>query len=62
MQEVAARQKGHVPIGSSQWIQKEREQIAVYQDQEMEDFTFSTRNEFDWLNEHMAEIFSQNKL
>jgi hypothetical protein len=31
-------------------------------DEEIEEFAFSAHNEVDWLNEHMAEIFSQNQL
>jgi hypothetical protein len=29
---------------------------------EAEEFAFSARNELDWLNEHMAEIFDENQL
>lgn len=29
---------------------------------EVEEFSFSARNDFDWLNEHMAEIFSENQM
>jgi hypothetical protein len=29
---------------------------------EAEEFTFSARNEIEWLNEHMAEIFSKNQV
>lgn len=45
-------------IGSSQWIQKEREQAGEFVEQEVEEFGYSVRNEMEWLNEHMAEIFS----
>ena len=59
---AAVRSKGNVPVGSAQWIEEERGQIAVFRDQESEDFAFSARNEVDWLNEHMAEIFSNNQM
>lgn len=29
---------------------------------ETEEFTYSARNEVEWLNEHMAEIFSENQV
>jgi hypothetical protein len=29
---------------------------------EIDEFSFSARNEMDWLNEHMAEIFSENQM
>ncbi|MCJ1380913.1 hypothetical protein MMC17_004022 [Xylographa soralifera] len=59
---AAPRSKGQLPVGSAQWVEDERKQIAVFRDQETEDFAFSTRNEVEWLNEHMAEIFSSNQL
>ena len=59
---AAVRGKTQVQIGSAQWIQNERSQIAQFEEQEIEDFAFSTRNEVEWLNEHMAEIFSSTQL
>ena len=59
---AALRSKDKVPVGSAQWVADERKQIAVFCDQETEDFAFSTRNEVEWLNEHVAEIFSSNRL
>lgn len=29
---------------------------------EIKDFSFSAKNDFDWLNEHMADIFSENQM
>ena len=56
---AAARSK--VPaIGSAHWVLDERKQADDLLSQEVEDFGFSVRNEFEWLNEHMAEIFAQN--
>ena len=46
------------PVGSAQWVEGERENAAQLVAQEAEDFSYSVRNEFEWLNEHMAEIFS----
>jgi phage pi2 protein 07 len=59
---MAARVKAKVPVGSAQWIQDENRQIAQFCTQEVEDFSFSARNEIEWLNEHMAEIFSKNQV
>ncbi|KAI4114293.1 MAG: hypothetical protein LQ345_004901 [Seirophora villosa] len=49
-------------IGSMQWLDQENQQVAQFADQEAEDFAFSVRNELDFLNEHMAEIFSKNQV
>lgn len=49
-------------IGSSKWIAQERENGVGIVAAETEEFSFSARNEFDWLNEHMAEIFSENQV
>ena len=49
-------------IGSQQWINDENDQVAQFRAQEAEDFAFSARNEVEWLNEHMAEIFSKNQV
>ncbi len=56
------RPKGQPPVGSMDWISHEREQVTQFADQENEDFAFSARNEVDWLNEHMAEIFNKNQV
>ncbi|KAA6414749.1 MAG: hypothetical protein FRX48_01499 [Lasallia pustulata] len=56
-----ARSKAQSQIGSAQWISVEQENINRFGDQEVEDFVFAARNEVDWLNEHMAEIFSSNQ-
>ncbi|KAF3037777.1 hypothetical protein E8E12_003037 [Didymella heteroderae] len=56
---TASRSK--VPaIGSAQWILEERHQSNDLVTQELEDFGFSVRNELEWLNEHMADIFAKD--
>jgi len=56
---MAARSK--VPaIGSAGWILEERHQSNDLVAQELEDFGFSVRNELDWLNEHMTDVFAHN--
>ena len=59
---AAVRSKAQLPIGSARWIADENTQMSMFGTQEAEDFAFSTRNEVEWLNEHMAEIFSKNQL
>ena len=58
---MAARTKVP-PIGSAQWILNERHQANDLVAQEVEDFSFSVRNEMEWLNEHMADIFAKEGL
>lgn len=45
-----------------QWIKDEREQLAQLVEQDVEEFSYSARNELEWLNEHMADIFSKNQM
>jgi len=59
---AAVRSRAQLPVGSAQWINDENDQVTQFCDQEIEDFTFSARNEVEWLNEHMAEIFSKNQV
>ena len=51
-----------LPVGSAAWIAEERSSALTIADSEIEEFSFSARNEMDWLNEHMAEIFSENQM
>lgn len=57
---AASRQK--VPVGSAQWLLNERRQANEFVEQDVEEFNYAVRNELEWLNEHMAEIFSSNQL
>lgn len=58
---MAARSKMALAIGSSQWIQDEREQAQQFRKADVEEFSYAAINELDWLNEHMAEIFSRDQ-
>ncbi|KAL9094103.1 MAG: hypothetical protein Q9165_003518 [Trypethelium subeluteriae] len=49
-------------IGSTRWVLNEREQAQNFIDQEIEELTYAAKNDLEWLNEHMAEIFSSNQL
>ncbi|EEQ87316.1 inner centromere protein [Blastomyces dermatitidis ER-3] len=48
-------------VGSSTWIAAEKENIQQLINQEMDEIEYPAQNEMDWLNEHMAEIFSRNQ-
>lgn len=50
------------PVGSNGWIQSERDQSTQYVDQEVEEFQYSVRNELEWLNEHMGDVFARNNV
>lgn len=49
-------------VGSSAWIVEERAFALEVSQNETEEFSFAARNEMEWLNEHMAEIFSENQM
>ncbi|KAL8372382.1 hypothetical protein RB595_001943 [Gaeumannomyces hyphopodioides] len=49
------------PVGSAAWIAEERSSAVQIGRSEAEEFTYSVRNEFEWLNEHMAGIFDENQ-
>jgi hypothetical protein len=59
---AALRGASRLQVGSTAWISEERASALQIAEAEAEEFTFSARNELDWLNEHMAEIFSENQL
>lgn len=59
---MATTRTKNPPVGSTEWIQSERDHADVAVKQEAEEFSFSVRNELDWLNEHMAEIFSTSQV
>jgi hypothetical protein len=59
---MAAMRTKAPAIGSSQWIQDERDQAENFIAQEVDEFSFSARNEMEWLNEHMADIFSTSQV
>ncbi len=58
---AASRTKG-APVGSAQWIQSEREHAAQMIDEEAQELGYSVRNELEWLNEHLADVFSRNNV
>tara|TARA_R110002060_G_scaffold56452_1_gene66782 strand:- start:191 stop:373 length:183 start_codon:yes stop_codon:yes gene_type:complete len=59
---AAIRPNPRLQVGSAPWVAEERSSALQIAEAETEEFTFSARNEVDWLNEHMAEIFSKNQV
>lgn len=56
------RANPRLQVGSALWISEERASALQIAEAEAEEFVFSARNEVEWLNEHMAEIFSNQNL
>jgi hypothetical protein len=56
------RANARLQVGSTSWVSEERASALQITEAEAEEFTFSARNEIEWLNEHMAEIFSKNQV
>lgn len=47
-------------VGSAGWILDERHQSNDLVAEELEDFGFSVRNELEWLNEHMVDVYAND--
>lgn len=60
---MATKRSKAVPsaVASAPWISEERNTAMQFIDQEIDEFTFAVRNEMDWLNEHMLEVFDENR-
>jgi len=54
--------KASTAVGSAAWITSEKENVLQLLNQEKEEIVYPAQHEMDWLNEHMAEIFSRNQL
>ncbi|KAG6366192.1 hypothetical protein INS49_000368 [Diaporthe citri] len=50
------------PVGSAAWCTEERSSALQISQSEVEEFGYSARNELEWLNEHMADVFSENQI
>ncbi|KAF3767375.1 hypothetical protein M406DRAFT_321554, partial [Cryphonectria parasitica EP155] len=59
---MAMRPTSRPPVGSSAWCADERSSALDITQSEVEEFSYSARNEVEWLNEHMADIFSENQI
>ena len=54
--------KASTAVGSTTWIASEKENVLQLLNQEKEEIIYPAQHEIEWLNEHMAEIFSCNQL
>ncbi|KAJ4294752.1 hypothetical protein N0V88_004986 [Collariella sp. IMI 366227] len=59
---MAMRGGPRLQVGSAAWIAEERDSALSIARSEIDEFSFAARNEMDWLNEHMADIFSENQM
>lgn len=59
---ATTKTKQRIQVGSAPWIAEERSSADAIINAESEEFGFSVRNDLEWLNEHMAEIFSENQM
>ena len=57
---MAMRGGPRLPVGSEAWVARERSDVQQLYTDHVEEFSFAVRNEFEWLNEHMAEALSEN--
>lgn len=57
---MAARSQ--LAVGSSPWINVEKENAMQLLEQEKEELIYPAQHEMEWLNEHMAEIFCKSQL
>lgn len=59
---ASAIARARKPVGSKEWIAEEKENCRQLVQQELDEVEFPVRHEMDWLNEHMAEIFTRDQL
>lgn len=59
---MAAMRAPRAQVGSASWVADERAFALQVSQTETEEFSYSARNELDWLNEHMAGIFDENEM
>jgi len=51
-----------ITVGSAPWVKAEKENVTQLLEQEKEELIYPAQHEMEWLNEHMAEIFSKSHL
>ncbi|PHH65338.1 hypothetical protein CDD81_2750 [Ophiocordyceps australis] len=49
-------------VASAAWVADERSAALQMLHSEVDEFSYSARNEVDWLNEHMGGIFNENEI
>ena len=58
---AAMRGGPRLAVGSAAWIEEQRSFARQVVTDVADEFSYSVRNELDWLNEHMADVFDENK-
>ncbi|KAM5445705.1 hypothetical protein MaudCBS49596_007260 [Microsporum audouinii] len=58
---ASAIARARKPVGSKEWIAEEKENCMQLVQQELDEVEFPVRHEMEWLNEHMAEIFTRDQ-
>lgn len=58
---MASMRGPRLQVGTAAWVSEERASATQIVASEAEEFSYSARNEMDWLNEHMAGIFDENE-
>lgn len=58
---MATMRGPRLQVGSTAWVSEERSSALRIVESEVEEFSYSARNELEWLNEHMAGIFDENE-
>lgn len=56
-----AAARTQMKVGSATWIHAEKENMMQLLSQEKEELVYPAQHEMEWLNEHMAEIFSKSR-
>lgn len=58
---AAALRDPRLPVGSQSWIDQESNATSKIIQDEVDEFSFSARNEFEWLNDHMYRVVNEQK-
>lgn len=49
-------------VGTAEWLQTERQHADDKIREEVEEFGYAVKNELEWLNAHLGEVFSQSQV
>ncbi len=59
---AALRANPRLQVGSTPWIAEERGTALQFAGGETEEFTISARNDLNWNNEQMAEMYRKSRV
>lgn len=59
---ASSRTLQQAQVGSAHWLIEETRLGEEYGKQEKEEFTYAVRNDIEWLNEYMSEVFNGREL